>query len=52
MQEEMRRNQDYAMFVALQIDNCIFWVTLIGFNIAVVLIFAIQSQMDAKPFIP
>lgn len=52
MKEEMRRNQDYAMFVALQIDNCIFWVTLIGFNIAVVLIFAIQSQMDAKPFIP
>ena len=45
----MQRNQDYAMYVALRIDHCIFWTTLVGFNISVILIFAIQSQYDAVP---
>ena len=29
----MRRSQDYAVYVATQIDRWIFWGTLLGFNI-------------------
>ncbi|KAL4421658.1 hypothetical protein ABPG77_001199 [Micractinium sp. CCAP 211/92] len=43
MKEEMRNNQDYAMYVALTIDRHIFWTTLVGFLLAVILIFSIQS---------
>ncbi|KAI7836521.1 hypothetical protein COHA_009622 [Chlorella ohadii] len=43
MKEEMLDSQDYADFVARRIDKYIFWTTLAGFNIAVILIFAIQS---------
>jgi hypothetical protein len=29
----MRRSQDYAVYVATEIDRWIFWGTLLGFNI-------------------
>ncbi|PSC69798.1 ligand-gated ion channel [Micractinium conductrix] len=50
IKEEMRANQDYAMYVALRCDRWIFWTTILGFNLAVILILAIQSQMQPQPF--
>ncbi|KAL4421264.1 hypothetical protein ABPG75_010555 [Micractinium tetrahymenae] len=52
MKDEMRDNQDYAMYVALRIDRHIFWTTLVGFLIAVVLIFSIQSTYQPAPVVP
>ncbi|PRW32523.1 alpha beta- isoform C [Chlorella sorokiniana] len=48
MKEEMLDSQDYADFVARRIDKYIFWTTLAGFNIAVILIFAIQSTYQPQ----
>ncbi|KAL4421657.1 hypothetical protein ABPG77_001198, partial [Micractinium sp. CCAP 211/92] len=51
MKEEMRDNQDYAMYVAMWIDRHIFWATLVGFLIAVILIFSIQSTYQPVPVV-
>jgi hypothetical protein len=44
---EIKRNPDYALYWALSVDKYVFWVTLIAYNIALIVIFAINATYQA-----
>ncbi|KAG7670060.1 hypothetical protein NADE_006303 [Nannochloris sp. 'desiccata'] len=44
---EIKTNPDYALYWALSADKFVFWTTLIAYNIAVIVIFAINATYQA-----
>jgi hypothetical protein len=44
---EIKTNPDYALYWALSVDRVVFWTTLIAYNIALIIIFAINATYQA-----
>lgn len=47
MNRERKTNPDYALYLALSVDRVVFWTTLIAYDIALIVIFAINSSYQA-----
>ena len=44
---EIKTNPDYALYWALSVDKWVFWITLIAYNTALIVIFAINATYQA-----
>jgi hypothetical protein len=44
---EIKKNPDYALYWALSVDRVFFWTTLIAYNTALIVIFAINATYQA-----
>ncbi|GAB4813010.1 hypothetical protein N2152v2_000056, partial [Parachlorella kessleri] len=44
MMREAEQNKEYAEHLARSLDRVVFWVVLLGYNVAIVIIFAIGAQ--------
>ncbi|GAB4813008.1 hypothetical protein N2152v2_000054 [Parachlorella kessleri] len=47
MLQEAQQNKEYAEHLARSLDRVVFWVVLAGYNVAVVIIFALGAQWQA-----
>lgn len=43
MKDEVEKNPNYALFLALQVDTWVFWICFLSYNIAIIVLLVVQS---------